>query len=388
MNPRLRFCLQAFAALLLAVALPGLRPAHAQGAGSVLISEFRYQGPGGNNDEYIELYNNTDAPIDISGWGIYDESGASVKAFAQGAVIPPRGHYLVTKQGTQYCMAAYGAPDDTYTSALSNDKGIGLFKNNVLSAANRVDSVGTVNTASALFREGTGLPLLGNTGKAVEYAWVRMMPLSNGGKPLDTDNNAADFMLVSTDALPINGVVPALGAPGPEGLTSHDWMNVTAVANPVDPAVAPSLPPNRVRDLTNTGPNKTYGTISVRRTIYNFDNHPISKLRFRVIEITTKNSPPYTTSAQADVRLLDSSDVMVPTSAGTIVVKGTAVDTPVKGLGSGYNSSAKSGVITLATPLVPCQGVMTTPGCSVSVQFLLGVESSGYFRFYVNIDGK
>jgi hypothetical protein len=383
MNPKFRLCLKAFAALMLAVAFSGLRAAYAQGAGSVLILEFRYQGPGGNNDEYIELYNNTDAPISISGWGIYDETGASVRVLAAGAVIPARGHYLVVKQGAQYCMAAYGPPDDTYTSALANDRGIGLFRDNIADAAHRIDSVGTVNTPAGLYREGAGLPALGNTGKFVEYAWVRKMPYANGGIPLDTGDNASDFMLVSTNALYINGVMSALGSPGPEGMASPSNMNNYLLATLLDPNVAVNLPPNRVRDYADVGPNNSLGTMLLRRTNYNFGTKTITKLRFRVTEVTTMHSPLYTTAAQADVRLLDSVGLLVPTSLGNVNVKGATVDTPANGMGSGYNAS----VVTLIDPLVPCNGNTSTLGCSVSIQFKLGVEVSGYFRFYTNVDG-
>lgn len=384
MNPKLRLCLQGFAALALVVVFSGLRAAYAQAAGSVLILEFRYQGPGGNNDEYVELYNNTDASIDISGWGIYDETGASVKVLAAGAVIPARGHYLVAKQGTQYCMTTYGPPDDTYTSALANDRGIALFRDNIADAPHLVDAVGTTNTPAGLYREGAGLPLLGNTGKTIEYAWVRRMPYPNGGLPLDTGDNASDFMLVSTNALYVNGVMSALGSPGPEGMTNQITMNEYLFAAVLDPNVAVSLPPNRARDYADVGPNKTYGTMLVRRTIYNFGIKPVSQLRFRVIEITTMHSPQYTSNPQADVRLLDSQDAVVATSLGNVNVKGAFVDTPTKGMGSGYNSST----FIVNTTLVPCNGSMSTPGCSVSVQFKLGVETTGYFRFYQNFDGK
>jgi len=382
MNAKLRLCARALAALLLAVAFSAV--ARAQAPGSVLISEFRYQGPGGNNDEYIELYNNTDAAVQIGGWGIYDETGASVKALTRGAVIPARGHYLVVKQGTQYCMAAYGPPDDTYTSALANDRGIGLFRDNVADAAHRIDSVGTTNTPAGLYKEGAGLPALGNTGRTVEYAWVRKMPQSLGGLAQDTDDNASDFMLVSTDAAIINGVVSMLGAPGPEGLLSHD-VSRELIGTVLDPNVAVSLAPNRVRDFEDVGTNHSTGTLLVRRTIYNTGTKPIRALKFRVIEMTTMHSPLYTTGSQADLRLLDSTKAVVATSLGEVNVNGVTVDTPTKDFGSGYNATT---MLTLAQPLVPCNGNMTTPGCSVSVQFRLGVELGGYFRFYVNVEGE
>ena len=209
------------------------------------------------------------------------------------------------------------------------------------------------------------------------------MPYANGGIPLDTGDNAADFMLVSTNALYINGVTSALGSPGPEGMVNPSNMNNYLLATLLDPNVAVSLPPNRVRDYADVGPNKSLGTILLRRTIYNLGTKTITQLRFRVIEMTTMHSPLYTTGAQADLRLLDSTELLVPTSKGNVNVKGATVGTPVKTMGSGFNSS----IITLHNPLVPCNGDMNTPGCSVSLQFKLGVEASGYFRFYTNVDG-
>lgn len=381
----LRICLKAFPALLLLVAFSVSQNVRAQGVGSVLISEFRYQGPGGTHDEYIEIYNNTDAPINIGGWGLYDESGAAIKVIPAGAVIPARGHYLLTRQGSQYCMSSYAKPDTTYTAVLANDKGIALFRNNIRDAANRIDSVGTVNTTSALFREGSGLPAIGNTGTSVEYAWVRKKPMSNGGFPQDSDDNAADFILVSTDAAFINSLPSTLGAPGPESMVCQVPANYRSLilSQLLDPAVASNSSPNFVRDTTEVGANKSLGTLILRRTFYNTGSQPITKLRFRVIEITTKNSPIYSPgTAQADLRLLDSANVMVSTSRGFLNVNGTIVDTPVKSMGSGHNASA----VVVDTTLVPCDGDMGRPGCSINVQFKLGVVQTGSFRFYVEID--
>ena len=35
---------------------------------NVVISEFRFRGPSGGNDEFVELYNASAAAVDISGW--------------------------------------------------------------------------------------------------------------------------------------------------------------------------------------------------------------------------------------------------------------------------------------------------------------------------------
>ena len=37
---------------------------------NIVISEFRVRGPQGGNDEFIELYNKSAAPVAIGGWKI------------------------------------------------------------------------------------------------------------------------------------------------------------------------------------------------------------------------------------------------------------------------------------------------------------------------------
>ncbi len=46
----------------------------------VLISELRFRGPAGGNDEFVEIYNNTDAPIDISGYTLHGSNNAGTNS--------------------------------------------------------------------------------------------------------------------------------------------------------------------------------------------------------------------------------------------------------------------------------------------------------------------
>ena len=42
----------------------------AQSGTSIVISEFRFRGTNGGNDEFIELFNASMAPVNVSGWMI------------------------------------------------------------------------------------------------------------------------------------------------------------------------------------------------------------------------------------------------------------------------------------------------------------------------------
>ena len=81
-------------------------PCGAVPAGAVIISEFRWAGPAGNEDEFIELYT-TRLPITVNdvnppatgprGWAIVSSDTPLVaKAVVPtGVTIPARGHYLI-----------------------------------------------------------------------------------------------------------------------------------------------------------------------------------------------------------------------------------------------------------------------------------------------------
>ena len=67
---------------------------------ALIISEFRLRGPNGANDEFIEIYNNTDtahvvaASDGSSGYGVFASDGVMRFFIPNGTVIPARGHYL------------------------------------------------------------------------------------------------------------------------------------------------------------------------------------------------------------------------------------------------------------------------------------------------------
>ncbi len=380
-------------------------------AGTTLISELRTSGPAGAGDDFVEIYNNSDSPHTVNGtgggYGLFkmgatcSDTPVLIGVIPNGTVIPARGHFLFV--GSAYSLGAYATGDQTLSLDIENDRNVAIFSTATLSSigsANRLDAVGFgANTGGTcdLFREGATLTPL--SGSVLEYSYQRDQcgklaqsgvfgPCPTGFLPKDSNNNAEDFFFADTAATN----TPAgqhLGAPGPENLTSPLLRNSTIPVLLLDSTVSAALSPNRLRDLTPVT-NGANGTLTIRRRFRNDTGAPITRLRFRIIDIST--SP--TSGAIADVRSLTSmtvSGVMVSdpqtcmatgtpaTAPCTVTVQGTTVEEPPTQVnGGGNNSTMRVGVITLGTPLAN--------GASINIQWLLGVQTTGVFKFFVNVE--
>jgi hypothetical protein len=196
------------------------------------------------------------------------------------------------------------------------------------------------------------------------------------GAPKDTNDNAADFLFVETNGVDA-GAGQRLGTPGPESLASPTQQNANFPATLISPCVAASAYPNRLRSFgSDPENNSTEGTLSIRRLITNNTANPITQLRFRIIDISTIPAP----AGVADLRVLTSMDSIEadPCNLGGLInLTGLTLDNPHP-QGGGFNSTLSAGTITLETPL--------QPNSSISVNFLLGVQQTGNFKFFVNIE--
>ncbi len=123
--------------------------------------------------------------------------------------------------------------------------------------------------------------------------------------------------------------------------------------------------------------------MTIRRTIQNTTGAAISRLRFRVVNMTT--FPPL--AGVADLRLRTSTGpTVIPITgvnaacpANSCTVQALTLETPpTQALGGGYFSTVSAGTITLSAPL--------PAGQYINVQFLLGVMQTGYFQFYVQTE--
>src|SRR6185295_14897704 len=173
----------------------------------IVISEFRTRGPNGANDEFVEIYNNTDAAIAIGGFtlrGSNNAGTASVRAtIPAGAILPARRHYL-------FVNAAAGAPnaalaDQTYSVGITDDGGIALAQPDTTIA----DQAGM--SAGSAYKEGTPLAPLVTAGLNRGY---ERKPGGLDGSQIDTNDNGGDFQLI-TPSDPQNlasAATPGIGA--------------------------------------------------------------------------------------------------------------------------------------------------------------------------------
>ena len=391
-------------------------------AGQLIISEFRLSGPGVNptaraNNEFIELYNATDQDLLVTttdgsaGWAVATSSGVEVFHIPNGTTIPAREHFLGTNT-TGYSLKDYGGTDAalgdaTWTTDVADNTALAVFRTNNaanFNATNRLDSVGpNTEPPGSLYKEGVGYSPLAQADidQNLEHTFFRQICVFQAGcptpgRPRDTQDNAADFIFADTIGA-LTSAGQRLGSPGPENLSSPIKRD-SPVSVPgvnlvfLDATVADASPPNRVRNTSSDVANASlFGTMTIRRRVVNQTGGTVTRLRFRIIDMTTHPS-----GSLADLRLRSSSDqtdIGVNDSATcsatgtpsasppplcTVTVKGLTLEQPP-------NVSAASGGGLNSTVVLPLPGGLPD-GQSINVNFLLGVQKTGAFKFYLVIE--
>jgi hypothetical protein len=196
-------------------------------ATSVVISEFRTTGPGGANDEFIEIYNPTNAPIDISGWIISasnSSGGTQARATIPASTILRSGqYYLIANNSASGGYSITSVPANlTYGTGISNDGGIALIRpDSTLS-----DEVG-MDLGSA-YQEGKTLAPLTNANRSYERKVG-----DPSGSCVDTNDNASDFSSVSPSPHNYSTIRLCDGSSGP----SLSSTTTTITADSPDPSL-------------------------------------------------------------------------------------------------------------------------------------------------------
>ncbi|HEY2150427.1 MAG TPA: choice-of-anchor D domain-containing protein, partial [Vicinamibacterales bacterium] len=237
------------------VTLAGTAPGGG-GTPSIVISEFRLHGSAGGNDEFVEIYNNSDGAADISGYTLRGSNNAgtsSVRATVPANVIlPGRSHYLFTNSAASgYSLGVPG--NVTYAIGITDDGGLALFTPGT--AGTVVDAVGL--SAGSVFKEGSILaPLTTNANRGYER-----LPGGTATTLRDTGNNAADFQQLTPSA-PKNIVLSAApstvnfgaAAPGDTRAQTITIRNLLATAVTLS---APTLSGTDATAFTSAPPSTT-----------------------------------------------------------------------------------------------------------------------------------
>ncbi|MCA9945701.1 MAG: lamin tail domain-containing protein [Anaerolineales bacterium] len=218
----------------------------------VFFSELLAGVPGGNSQEFIELYNAGAEPVDLMGWSIFyllgeGQEQALVYRWTETAVIPPHGHVLLVHEGQDVGAAA----DGFFSQSLFERKGGLLLRNKTQQT---VDLLGWGDAPAEFTAEEPAAAPEGG-------ASLERLPGGVAGNGQNSGSNATDFAALATpnpqnsgspitpqpdEFLTISVSAPEAIEPGTEFALTVDVGNVsdTAVSN-----ITVSIPIARHFDL-------------------------------------------------------------------------------------------------------------------------------------------
>jgi hypothetical protein len=233
--------------IILALGLGAATAAHA--ANPVRISQVYGGGAGGAyRCDYVELFNDSEAPVDIGGWSIqYGSAGGSSFASAtynwakipSGATVPACGYYLVRgycgTDGAELPVTPDLVPASGWSFNLSGVAGkVALFRDQV-----------TGRTCASAQASSQLVDLVGyggancyETAPAPELDVASVLARASGGA-VDSDDNSTDFARVPASAVTVHN---SAGAPNPECRLGSAPPDVPVLAAPLDGATGTVAP--------------------------------------------------------------------------------------------------------------------------------------------------
>lgn len=195
-NTRIRITLALFGILFGAFIIKASLPAKAAPAGHIVISEIQIAGSTAN-DEFVELYNPTAGPIDLSGWQLVKRTAAGTGDLILiediGFVMPAKSYMLLAHEDYD----GETDPDLLYTTnPLSTNNTIIIRDQH----GEAVDLLG-MGTAALFEAEAATNPATNRSleRKALENSSVETMTGEGSdvllGNGWDSDSNLLDFIL-------------------------------------------------------------------------------------------------------------------------------------------------------------------------------------------------
>ncbi|RME98982.1 MAG: lamin tail domain-containing protein, partial [Chloroflexi bacterium] len=185
----------------------------AQLPGTVVINEIAWGGTAASaSDEWIELYNTTSLPVDLTGWVI--TSTGTLNIPLDGKTIAPNGYFLIERTDDNTVSDVAADVTASFGRGLSNS-GTGL----VLSAGGV--TVDTANITGGAWPAGSGSPGY--------FTMARLDPLAPDTPANWTSNNGLYRNGSDAGGNPINGTP---GQPNNSGLPPTPTLTPTETATP------------------------------------------------------------------------------------------------------------------------------------------------------------
>jgi len=218
------------------LALLAVCAAPAFAANAVRISQAYGGGGGGSGTylyDYVELYNNGNVSANIGGWvleygsaaGNWGSSAINIFTFPAGTTIPPCKYLLIQLSTAGTAGAPLPVAPDFSTTNLAMSQSNGKVA--LMNVTNANVACGSEAAGSVVDKVAWGT---GNCpeGAATAATVATQGLVRNGAGATDTDNNAADFTLV-TNPVPRNSQSPG----NPNCLTtptkSSTWGSVKSI---------------------------------------------------------------------------------------------------------------------------------------------------------------
>jgi hypothetical protein len=201
-------------------------------ADNVVISEVLFNPLGPEDKEFIELYNPTNATVNIGGWKIYSYSAADANlVIPAGATIKAYGYYLIGDESLTW-NASLTRPDIFAEKLYLTNVNAGISIKD--SSNNIVDMLGwgTAGSITTGFYEGVPASSYLTEGYSYERKPANTQP--NCGNWIDTNNNANDFVSNAN--------------PAPQNSSSTSET----------PCVPDTTAPKAINGLTNNGKGVTW----------------------------------------------------------------------------------------------------------------------------------
>ncbi|MFZ5441042.1 MAG: thrombospondin type 3 repeat-containing protein [Myxococcota bacterium] len=192
----------------------------------LVISELAAAGPGGADDEFVELYNPSSQPVPVAGWVLQYRAATGTSwqvttMLPAGASVPPRGFFLITSAvgatgytgatAPDYEARAVSAPMGTKVlqfAAAGGNVRLGLPGASTSLANGDPAIADAVGFGTATFGEGSAAPVgawasngtgsIERKASALSTSATMSGSEANAGNGRDSNDNSADFVTRAT----------------------------------------------------------------------------------------------------------------------------------------------------------------------------------------------